>query len=343
MPETPNPLPSSATAPRSPTARTAPPRAACSRRSASRRGPGQADHRRRHDLDRDDAVQLQPAPAGRARQGGHPRRRRHADGVQHDRRLRRRHDGHRGHEGLASSAARSSPTRSSCRPRPPVRRHRLPGRLRQDDPRRDHGPRPARHPGRDPLQRHDLSGHVQGQARRHDRHDLRGDRRLPGRQDERRGAVRDRVGQLPRRRARAAASTRPTRCRWCSRSWASPRPGSTASRPSIPTRTRPPPLRRDRDGPRPARRPPKDFVTRKSIENAIACVAATGGSTNGVLHLLAIAHEYGIPLDIDEFGEIADRTPIVGDLSPAAASTPPPTSTTPAASRSSPASCSSGT
>jgi dihydroxy-acid dehydratase len=61
---------------------------------------------------------------------------------------------------------------------------------------------------------------------------------------------------------------------------------------------------------------PNTFVTRKSIENAIACIAATGGSTNGVLHLLAIAHEYGIPLQIDEFGEIADRTPIVGDLVP---------------------------
>ena len=61
---------------------------------------------------------------------------------------------------------------------------------------------------------------------------------------------------------------------------------------------------------------PKEFVTRKSIENAIACVAATGGSTNAVLHLLAIAHEYGLKLDIDEFGEIADRTPIVGDLVP---------------------------
>jgi dihydroxy-acid dehydratase len=61
---------------------------------------------------------------------------------------------------------------------------------------------------------------------------------------------------------------------------------------------------------------PKDFVTRKSIENAIACVAATGGSTNAVLHLLAIAHEYGLQLNIDEFGEIADRTPIVADMIP---------------------------
>jgi dihydroxy-acid dehydratase len=65
-----------------------------------------------------------------------------------------------------------------------------------------------------------------------------------------------------------------------------------------------------------ADRRPSAYVTRNSIENAIASVAATGGSTNGVLHLLAIAHEYGIPLDIDEFGTVADRTPIVADLTP---------------------------
>jgi dihydroxy-acid dehydratase len=61
---------------------------------------------------------------------------------------------------------------------------------------------------------------------------------------------------------------------------------------------------------------PSTFVNRASIDNAIASVAATGGSTNAVLHLLAIAHEYGIGLDIDEFGTIADRTPIVADLQP---------------------------
>jgi dihydroxy-acid dehydratase len=61
---------------------------------------------------------------------------------------------------------------------------------------------------------------------------------------------------------------------------------------------------------------PSRFVTRGSIDNAIAAVAATGGSTNAVLHLLAIAHEFGIPLEIDEFGQIADRTPIVADLQP---------------------------
>ncbi|MDA8202053.1 MAG: dihydroxy-acid dehydratase [Chloroflexi bacterium] len=61
---------------------------------------------------------------------------------------------------------------------------------------------------------------------------------------------------------------------------------------------------------------PSSIVTRAALENAIASVAATGGSTNGVLHLLAIAHEFGIPVSIDEFGEIADRTPILADLVP---------------------------
>ena len=61
---------------------------------------------------------------------------------------------------------------------------------------------------------------------------------------------------------------------------------------------------------------PSSLVTRKALENGIASVAATGGSTNGVLHLLAIAHEYGIDLNIDEFGAIADRTPLIGDMRP---------------------------
>ncbi|MEZ4595932.1 MAG: dihydroxy-acid dehydratase [Chloroflexota bacterium] len=61
---------------------------------------------------------------------------------------------------------------------------------------------------------------------------------------------------------------------------------------------------------------PRTFVTRASIDNAIASVAATGGSTNAVLHLLAIAHAFDIPLDIDEFDTISSRTPIVADLRP---------------------------
>src|SRR2546423_14881716 len=61
---------------------------------------------------------------------------------------------------------------------------------------------------------------------------------------------------------------------------------------------------------------PSSIVSRTAINNAIASVAAMGGSTNGVLHLLAIAHEFGIALDIDDFGAIADRTPIVADMTP---------------------------
>ena len=62
---------------------------------------------------------------------------------------------------------------------------------------------------------------------------------------------------------------------------------------------------------------PSSIVTRQSLRNAIASIAATGGSTNGVLHLLAIAHEYGLELEIDDFGIIAERTPIVADMAPA--------------------------
>jgi dihydroxy-acid dehydratase len=61
---------------------------------------------------------------------------------------------------------------------------------------------------------------------------------------------------------------------------------------------------------------PSQIVSRASIENAIAAVAATGGSTNAVLHLLALAHEMNLPLTIDEFDTIAARTPIVTDLHP---------------------------
>src|ERR1700681_2185763 len=61
---------------------------------------------------------------------------------------------------------------------------------------------------------------------------------------------------------------------------------------------------------------PSKIITRTSIENAIAGVAATGGSTNAVLHLLAIANEAGIVLSIDDFDRISSRTPILADLKP---------------------------
>ncbi len=61
---------------------------------------------------------------------------------------------------------------------------------------------------------------------------------------------------------------------------------------------------------------PSDILTRKAFENAITGVAATGGSTNAVLHLLAMAREAGIDLTIDDFDEISARTPMIADLKP---------------------------
>ncbi|TAE82946.1 MAG: dihydroxy-acid dehydratase [Alphaproteobacteria bacterium] len=61
---------------------------------------------------------------------------------------------------------------------------------------------------------------------------------------------------------------------------------------------------------------PRDIVTRKSLENAAAIVAATGGSTNAALHLPAMAHEAGIDFDIHAVGEVFRRTPYIADLKP---------------------------
>ncbi|MEC7843031.1 MAG: dihydroxy-acid dehydratase [Candidatus Latescibacterota bacterium] len=61
---------------------------------------------------------------------------------------------------------------------------------------------------------------------------------------------------------------------------------------------------------------PSQIVTRQSIENAIASIATTGGSTNGILHFLAIAHEYGIELELEDFQEVSSRTPLMVSLKP---------------------------
>ena len=60
----------------------------------------------------------------------------------------------------------------------------------------------------------------------------------------------------------------------------------------------------------------RSFLTRESLENAIVGVAATGGSTNAVLHLLAIAREAGVPLSIDDFDALSEKTPVIADLTP---------------------------
>ena len=61
---------------------------------------------------------------------------------------------------------------------------------------------------------------------------------------------------------------------------------------------------------------PRDLLTREAFENAIAAAAGTGGSTNAVLHLLALAREADVPLSIDDFDAISKRTPIIADLRP---------------------------
>jgi dihydroxy-acid dehydratase len=61
---------------------------------------------------------------------------------------------------------------------------------------------------------------------------------------------------------------------------------------------------------------PSELITTSSLENAVASIAATGGSTNGLLHLLAIARELGIELSIEDFDRIAARTPVICDLKP---------------------------
>ncbi len=61
---------------------------------------------------------------------------------------------------------------------------------------------------------------------------------------------------------------------------------------------------------------PSDIITREALENAIAAIACSGGSTNGVLHLLAIAKEVGVDLSIDDFDRISERTPLLCDLKP---------------------------
>src|SRR5271163_1506742 len=61
---------------------------------------------------------------------------------------------------------------------------------------------------------------------------------------------------------------------------------------------------------------PRDIVTRKALENACAVVAATGGSTNAVLHIPAIANEAGIEFDVDDVAAVMARTPLLADMKP---------------------------
>ena len=61
---------------------------------------------------------------------------------------------------------------------------------------------------------------------------------------------------------------------------------------------------------------PKDIINKKSIENAITVVMALGGSTNAVLHLLAIAHSADVKISLNDFDRIGNKTPVLADLKP---------------------------
>ena len=332
------PIPPSATARRSPTASTAPGARDAEGHRLHRRGPRQAARRRRDELDRDDAVQPEPARAGPARQARHPRGRRHADGVQHDLGLGRRLDGHRGHARLAGLARGDRRLDRARRARPPVRRPRLPRRLRQDDPGRRDGAGAARHARAGALQRLDRARPLPG-PRRDDPGRLRGGRRARRREDERRGGARARERGLPgRRRVR-----RPVHGQHDVDGARLPRhlPGRPERHPGAAPDKEAAAVRggQARDGPRARTTCGRRRSSRaRRSRTPPPSIAATGGSTNGVLHLLAIAHELGIPLTLDDFDTIAARTPIVATSSRAAA-TSRPTCTPPAASASSRASC----
>ena len=61
---------------------------------------------------------------------------------------------------------------------------------------------------------------------------------------------------------------------------------------------------------------PRDLLSKAALENGIVCAASTGGSTNVVLHLLALAREAGVELSIDDFDRVSELTPLIGDLRP---------------------------
>ena len=239
LPTTAPPTPASGTATPSPTAPTGPGRGRCSRRSGSRtttsRSRSSASPRR--GSRRCPATSTSAGWRSRSRRASGP-----AGGTPMEFNTIAVSDGvSMGTEGMKASLISREVIADSIElvaRGPPVRRDRVPRRLRQDDPGRRDGAGPARDPRARPLQRHDLPGHLQGRAGRH-RVGVRGDRRLPGRQDHARGAVRGRGGRLPRRRRlrrpvhgqhdgdRAASSSA---CR---------RAGSTGSRPRTRRRTTP--------------------------------------------------------------------------------------------------------
>ena len=202
------------------------------------------------------------------------------------------------------------------RPRLPVRRRGRALRLRQDDSRRVMALARLDIPSRDALRRLDRARPLAGQGRDDPRR-LRGDRRPRGRGDDRRGAAASsRTCASPGAGACGGQFTANTMA--CAFEALGISPGGSAMVPA-----------EDDDKATVAEQigelvmqvlaedlRPSQVITRDSLENAIACVCASGGSTNGVLHLLAVAREAGIELEIDDFERISRRTPLLADLKP---------------------------
>ena len=132
---------------------------------------------------------------------------------------------------------------------------------------------------------------------------LRGGRPVHRRQDDERGLRRDRVRGASPARARAAACTPPTPCPRRSRRWACRCPYSPAPWPPCDDEKRERQARRRKRAGRAVEKnlKPRDIITKKSLENAFTVVMALGGSTNAVLHLMAIAHDAGVEWTLDDF------------------------------------------
>ena len=178
------------------------------------------------------------------------------------------------------------------------------------------GGRAPRHPVGRLLHRLDRARASTGSARSRSATSTRGSARTPpGRSATRTCTSSSRPPA--RAPARAAASSPPTRCRrsstssGCRRSARTGSPRCTATRRRRPTRSGRLAVQLVRDNVT-----PRSLVTKESFENAVASVAATGGSTNAVLHLVAIARDFGIDFTIDDFERISARTPIIADMKP---------------------------
>ena len=311
--------PPSATPPPSPTARTGPPRAACSRRSASptRTSPS------RSSASATTWIETMPCNYNQRRLAEHVKAGIRAAGgtpmeFNTDLGQRRRVDGHRGDEGQPGQPRGRRRLDRAGRARPPARRRRVRHRLRQDRSRARRWPSAAWtcpglilysgtiYPGTLRGERNAtvvsifeaIGAYRAGKITLDELYEVEslscpgpgacGGQFTANTMSMVAGVPGPVAGRPERHPGRGSGQGRGGPAVPASWSWTSSATTSArrASSPASRSRTRSP------------------------------AVAATGGSTNGVLHLLAIAHEYGIALDIDEFGAIADRTPIVADLQP---------------------------